>query len=295
MGNRYIDVTSFFSQSPCSSSSWFGFSAFVYILPYMEGFNAYNAVNFSQRANSIRNTTALGAKVNSYLCPSDSESTQFVYNVNGTSVLSGYSQSSYGMSRGTQENIYTNWATSQFPDPSAQNPQHCNAALGNGMFGAEGVVKISAVTDGTSNTTLFGEMSRFANEPPDTYNFWDFTAVFPASDWSSTAPNPNELFPETGAFTYPRMNSPNDPTGNIANSVWPGCGTSFGIPTDWLINCPQALTGLGEWAFRSKHPGGSNFAFADGSVKFIKQSISDQAYQALGTRAGGEVVSADSY
>ena len=65
------------------------------------------------------------------------------------------------MSRGTQENIYTNWAQSGPPDPNAPQPTTCNAALGNGMFGAEDIVKLSMVLDGTSNTTLFGDMSRF--------------------------------------------------------------------------------------------------------------------------------------
>jgi prepilin-type processing-associated H-X9-DG protein len=45
----------------------------------------------------------------------------------------------------------------------------------------------------------------------------------------------------------------------------------------------------------SFHPGGANFAFADGSVHFIKDSINMIVYQSLGTRGGGEVVSADSY
>jgi prepilin-type processing-associated H-X9-DG protein len=105
----------------------------------------------------------------------------------------------------------------------------------------------------------------------------------------------NEYFPETGAFTFPRINSPNDPTGVNWTKVWGVCGTGVGIPTDWLVNCPQALTTLGEWSFRSNHPAGVNFAFADGSVKFIKASISDLPFQALGTRAGGEVLSSDSY
>ena len=45
----------------------------------------------------------------------------------------------------------------------------------------------------------------------------------------------------------------------------------------------------------SKHPGGTNLLFGDGSVRFIKDSISLQTYQALGTRNGGEVISSDSY
>ena len=45
----------------------------------------------------------------------------------------------------------------------------------------------------------------------------------------------------------------------------------------------------------SYHPGGSNFAFGDGSVRFIKDAIDMRIYESLGTRNGGEVVSSDSY
>ena len=51
----------------------------------------------------------------------------------------------------------------------------------------------------------------------------------------------------------------------------------------------------GQLAFRSLHPGGVNFAFADGSVRFIKNSINLLTYRDLGTRATGEVISADAY
>jgi prepilin-type processing-associated H-X9-DG protein len=43
------------------------------------------------------------------------------------------------------------------------------------------------------------------------------------------------------------------------------------------------------------HPGGANFVFADGSVRFIKNSINTLTYWAIGTRNNGEVVSADSF
>jgi prepilin-type N-terminal cleavage/methylation domain-containing protein/prepilin-type processing-associated H-X9-DG protein len=46
-------------------------------------------------------------------------------------------------------------------------------------------------------------------------------------------------------------------------------------------------------AMRSEHPGGGHFAFADGSVRFVVESITHDNYKAASTRAGGEVVSLD--
>jgi prepilin-type processing-associated H-X9-DG protein len=45
----------------------------------------------------------------------------------------------------------------------------------------------------------------------------------------------------------------------------------------------------------SNHPGGVNIAFADGSVRFIKNTVSINAWWGLGTRNGGEIVGADQY
>ena len=47
--------------------------------------------------------------------------------------------------------------------------------------------------------------------------------------------------------------------------------------------------------FKSFHPGGANIGFADGSVRFLKQTINVRTYMALSTRAGGEIVSSDAY
>jgi len=286
MGNRYIDNTSYASSSPCDGSSWFGHSAFGLILPYLEGNAQYNSVNFNLVANSSRNTTSYFTKLATLNCPSDIPAPEYT---------TPWAQSSYGMSRGTQENIYLNWASASFPDPGAEQPGKCNAALGNGMFGAEGVIKISGVTDGTSNTTLFGEMSRWPDDPAKGVNWYHFTAAFSTPNIGGYWP-PNEIRIQTGAFTFPDINGVPDKTGQYVNAVFCNCGTKACIPSDWLDpNCLQSVKKLGQWAFRSLHPGGVNFAFADGSVKFIKQTINTQTYMALGTRAGGEVVSADAY
>jgi prepilin-type processing-associated H-X9-DG protein len=45
----------------------------------------------------------------------------------------------------------------------------------------------------------------------------------------------------------------------------------------------------------SFHPGGVNCCMADGSVKFIKNTINTATWWALGTKANGEVISADAY
>jgi prepilin-type processing-associated H-X9-DG protein len=45
----------------------------------------------------------------------------------------------------------------------------------------------------------------------------------------------------------------------------------------------------------SLHPGGVNLLFGDGSVRFVKSSVDLVTWRALGTRKGGEVVSADAY
>ena len=47
--------------------------------------------------------------------------------------------------------------------------------------------------------------------------------------------------------------------------------------------------------FWSRHPGGAHFVMGDGSVKFIKEQVGFVIFQALATRRGGEVLSADSF
>ena len=65
---------------------------------------------------------------------------------------------------------------------------------------------------------------------------------------------------------------------------------SGGVPS-W----PNAANGMNFANASSNHAGGANVMFGDGSVKFIKDSINMNVWWGLGTRNGGEVISADAY
>src|SRR5207248_3522531 len=119
-------------------------------------------------------------------------------------------QNSYAMSRGRQENIAFNWAiAAALPDLKAPYASTCNYGGGDGMFAPEESVRISGITDGTSNTFLFGEMSRFKNEPAGSnFNFGNVTWSFVGPPWTSDNPAwPGDVRVTSGAFVVPRRNA----------------------------------------------------------------------------------------
>ena len=122
-------------------------------------------------------------------------------------------------------------------------------------YRTRGVATIPSVTDGLSNTILVGE-------------------ALPAQDAN------NEMYGFTGVASGTTIPI-NFYTGN-AFAGWGSCNFS--------TRASYSARG-----FKSVHPGGANFLFADGSVHFFKASINPMTYNALGSRAGGEVVSSDSY
>lgn len=61
------------------------------------------------------------------------------------------------------------------------------------------------------------------------------------------------------------------------------------------FNTAASLFAPGIWGMSSYHPGGANVLMCDGSVKFLKDSVNMNTLWAIGSRSGGEVVSADAY
>jgi prepilin-type N-terminal cleavage/methylation domain-containing protein/prepilin-type processing-associated H-X9-DG protein len=285
----------------CGILSGFTMPFFAFILPNMEQQPVYNAINFSfpsgghtfmgkYDAGAI-NRTGMISQINSYVCPSDFPQTPYAVTVS----TNGYAQSSYAGSAGTFD--IWHWYCGCPPGVGGLSCQGSVQIAGDGVLYYQVATRIQGITDGTSNTMLVGEFSRYINDPDQIFNTWSRAAWFGSNAPSSTRP-------EALASTVPRMNAPfllSD-----ASLYSPSLSPDGEVDGwSWLQNGFDCRT-MGQFGFHSQHPGGANFAFCDGSVKFLKQTIdmgspnytppiNKGIYRQLSTRKGGEVISADAY
>ena len=280
-------------------ATFWGHTWINFMLPYMEGGNQFNAVNFSRPYNSVSQFTAFRIRVGSLICPDDTPNTDPHAWPDFIATL----QTSYAGNRGLTENLYYSWGTGA----TAPNSDRCGAIDAEGIFGGNIAYRISQVSDGTSNTLMVGEQSRFRNEPNNsTFNFGNAGGMFGGPDWQNGVVWTADIRPTSGAWAVPSPNAPpviNAPgaAGMLINAGGPFVVLTLGNPPGWGAStgaCPSQFgcVNLGQLGFRGNHPGGTNFLLADGSVRFIKSTINMLTYRAgLATRNWGEVISADSY
>ncbi len=279
------------SGTPCGTTYLHTWAS--YILPFMESSAQYAAVNYSRVYNSVSQFTAFRMRVNSYMCPDDSLNTDLTQ--------SGFIatwQGSYAGVAGLTEFVYYWWGSGA----TAPNADRCGHIDGEGIFGGNIAYTIADVTDGTTGTLLVGEWSRFKDEPNNsTFNFINAAGAFGGPDWVAGTTWPGDIRPTALLYVVPRLNSAPVRNGGPAclTSSGPFASVQYGNQPGW-VNNPNIGGGnpcqyLGQFGFRSKHPGGANFLVADGSVKFIKDTINLKTYQSLGTRNWNEVVSSDAY
>jgi prepilin-type processing-associated H-X9-DG protein len=241
-----------------------GVSLFVNLLPYMEQQPLYNFWNFSDPLANTEGTTANSATVLSVLlCPADI----IPENPVGSSGR-WYAIASYGGNGGSQSH------------PPAK-------LTSDGVFHATGPaapgfsqVRIASVTDGLSNTLLFGERNHV---DPNYDGFaqagWTIEPMWQWGWWAAGGGNYG-----LSDVTMSTLASINYKIGFGPNSGTVSSSDDF-APYDALRVC----------SFGSQHPGGANFAMGDGSVRFLKDGTARNVLRALGTRAGGETISADAY
>ena len=253
--------------------TYFGHTWMNFILPHLEQTNIYNSINFSRVYNSLSQTTAFNSAINSFVCPSDSKKDQLPANFISTI------QTSYFGVRGVSETFLYKYSTA--------NADRCNFIDSEGIFGKTNAsLRIAEVTDGLSNTLMVGEVSRFLNEPGGSpFNFGNIAGRFVGPDWNAGSSTWTGDYRITAlAFVVPKINAKAVTSNPIS------CITAGG-PFAWATN-PTCLN-LGQWGFRSNHPGGANFLFGDGSVRFLKDTINVNTYRGLGTVNMGEIISAD--
>jgi prepilin-type N-terminal cleavage/methylation domain-containing protein/prepilin-type processing-associated H-X9-DG protein len=138
-----------------------------------------------------------------------------------------------------------------------------------GCFARRGAkINLAAITDGLSNTILIGEKL-----PNEEYLSWN-------GHWLD----------ENSGYAHCTTVVPI----NYRTDVQQACDQSPGAPQPWSSDPNVVQHSWTNWGvthgFKSRHPGGASFVFADGSVHFLQQNINMITYQYLGCRNDGQVV-----
>ncbi len=311
-------------------STWGQFGSQAMMLPYMEANSIYSAINFSYACmysyGAYANVTAVSTVINSFMCPSDTN-----VDKGGPPSIGGYpagwggnltyppSINNYRGSVGTTTSPY-GWPPNVgyaccTPDPFGLNGgSPWLKTNSTGMFVYWLCYGISDCTDGTSNTIIFAESlvgdptgnptsTSFQHRNNSTSGVGSITSA-QVNDASSVSWQ-NVILPAINACTQQMKNNVGVSTDDGLRWAWGATGQTLfqtvvppnGAPWN---SCRYNCTGCGaeDTTFsnaQSNHPGGVNVLMADGSARFIKNSINPQAWMGLGTKAGGEVVGSDSY
>ena len=160
-----------------------------------------------------------------------------------------------------------------------------------GVFGNAFQISITQIVDGTSNTALFAEIRRGSKPNRDRF---DVTLV-PIPQWGvgNPASNPNNSAPRPPLISFCNAAAMTDNITGLQfyrGSPITALYTHTSTPNYTGRDCMAQSGDQFHLAARSSHPGGVNVCFADGSVRFVRDSISLDSWRALGTRSGGDLI-----
>jgi prepilin-type N-terminal cleavage/methylation domain-containing protein/prepilin-type processing-associated H-X9-DG protein len=301
-------------------AGWTEWSAQAELLQYIEQGTVYNSINFSFAGGhdyaGNANATAWSTLIRTYICPSDNNAAKVAPKISPPDNIPAGTpdNNNYRACIGTTTTRWWAYNMAGFqgcrPDPFFGGPPGCQP-YSNGLFRYWSVSNIRDATDGTSNTIAFSESLVGDTSAPSLARNNSVTGVggdvsaaqapdvrllpsdtlTKALNACSTAfenrknlSNTNGIRWGWGAMGMTMFNTVVTP--NSQQYKWNSCRDDCGgcSPDDAIFSNAQ-----------SNHSGGVNVLFADGSVKFIKDSIAQNTWWSLGTKDSGEVVSADSY
>ena len=224
-------------------------SLFEFLLPYVEQDNLYKHLNFTltQYGNCKGPNSPGNTIVPTYLCPADvgpPQTTYFQYN---------FGANSYGGNPGV-----TGFYTGSMDQ--------------TGIFYINSSVRMTGITDGTSNTLMFGERRREDKTYDRIYGGGTPGAFAQRSGWawSNNLPGFDYLFGASQSINWVMPPSLQSDPGFVYEDMRFSCYGSF-------------------------HTGGANFALCDGSVRMLVDATPLYILQEMSTRNGGEVVNPDEF
>jgi prepilin-type N-terminal cleavage/methylation domain-containing protein/prepilin-type processing-associated H-X9-DG protein len=259
------------------------------LLPYLEQAAKYNQFDFGQDVHlAAINQVARESDVPVYICPSDYSSAKFTQNYGRINYYGnmGATADALGAAVGN-----TDWSSRDpkvggifFSQFTSEITVSANIPAG---------IRIQQITDGLSNTAMFGEIKRGNMGATATA-----TAVDP-QDVRTAAGGVPPLTGATDALVPPAVCNSLVTSNRYAGLQYHRhiCLTSryshTQVPNYKGGDCMDASADRCHIQARSYHSGGVNIGLSDGSVRFVSDGVSLATWRAVGSRGGGEVLGPD--
>ncbi|SIO57202.1 prepilin-type N-terminal cleavage/methylation domain-containing protein/prepilin-type processing-associated H-X9-DG domain-containing protein [Singulisphaera sp. GP187] len=311
-------------HSGFSSSDW---GAFPLLLNNFEQSAIFNSINFANTGRatskpSIENSTVQYLRLEVLNCPSDLDRLTAGFGTVSYATSFGASPAGFGLA--SPDGIF---GFVGIPNPAPGNgPGEPIVRIADVTDGLSNTAAFSERVKGigTSNNSALDNLT------PSATSIAVLTPTYPGDNAVDSATNGPLLDPSlvkppapftSGAAYYRSLcigaggpqvalagqaaggpTPPWGPSGPVGGYWWLAImpyGTTYNhvmAPNTW--SCTDGTGGRllsGAWTAGSRHSGGVNVCFGDGHVQFIKQTVNISVWWALGTKAGGEVISADSF
>ncbi len=299
-------------------TSWGGWSGMATMLPFLEQTPLYNSINFSvpclhsAGVGAEGNSTVVFTKINAFLCPSSPPYSGMTNPVPGGAIAPSPGNN-YFASCGSSMCAHAGGGRfGLYSDPSAAP---------NGPF-QHGGTSFSErdITDGTSNTIAFGEFRSGDANPNKLTLPQDIIVASSEPSGASARSNTgyltsmpvgglilNNWLTQCASLAPASANGSGKTQYSFVGEMWAegllgrAMGNVLVAPNSQYPYCVYSFGGgdtdddYGNVGLSSFHPGGANVAFCDGSVHFLKNTTNQLTVWQLGSRAQGEVISADAY